>query len=146
MRTNADVTIYNQYIDATTRSPKFQRTQIKEVAWENRKAANILRSGMISADQATIFIPYARRLNYLGPKAWQALTTKTGKWTIQEGDIIVKGLVSDEIHEAVVGPPAVAAFTVTMLKAKYDDVLVVTSVDPMLSGSLSMQHWKVGAK
>jgi hypothetical protein len=156
MRTNSNLTIYNRYI--VSGAEKYQRTQIGalgsfSVAWENRKASNILRTGgTISADQATIFIPFTCGINYLQPKAWQALSTKTGKWTIQEGDIVVKGLVSDEIHDlipAVTGPPlvpAVPAFTVTILRAKYDDVLIVTSVDAMLAGSLNMRHWKVGAK
>ncbi len=144
MRTNATATIFNKYIDSSTRSERYQRTQIGAVAWENRKASNLLRSGgAIAIDQATIFIPFANGTNYLKPIAW--LAAKTGKWTLQEGDIIVKGLVTDEIHEAVVSP-ASPAFTVTMLKAKYDDVLVITSVDTMDSGSLVMQHWKVGAR
>lgn len=138
MRTNADLTVYNKYIDPVTRSEKYQRSQVREVAWENRKAANVRSSGgQMEADQARVFIPFARGANYVKPNAWQALVTKTGKWTLQVGDVIVKGLVSDEIA---------GAFTITSLKAKYDDVLVVSSVDTMDMGSLSMQHWNVGLK
>jgi hypothetical protein len=136
MRTNSDLTIYNKYIVAGAET--WQRTQISAVAWEWRKAANVIASGgQISADSARVFIPYARGTNYTAPKAWQALVTKTGKWTLQIGDVIVKGLVTDAI-----GP----AFTISALKAKYDDVLVISSVDPMLSGSQSMWHWQIGAK
>jgi hypothetical protein len=143
MRTNADITVYNKYIDPTTRTPMYQRTQLTKVAWEDRKGANVIRSGLLQADQATIFIPYlAHCTTHLDPKAW--LAAKSGKWTLQSGDIVVKGLVSDEIHAAVVSPPS-AAFTVSDLEAKYDNVLLITSVDPMLSGSQSMWHWKVGA-
>jgi hypothetical protein len=146
MRTNCSLTMYNKYIDATTRTEKYQRSSVVGVAWENRKASNTLATGgSIAADQARVFIPLQRGANYLKAKAWQALTVKTGKWTLQVGDVIVKGLVSDEIHDAVVSPP-LAAFTITSLKAKYDDVLVISSVDTMDSGSASMHHFMISAK
>lgn len=138
MRTNADLTIYNKYIDPATRAEKYQRTQIRSIVWESRKAVNTIASGgTVSVDSVRVFIPFARDANYLSPKAWQALVTKTGKWTLQEGDYIVKGLVADEIT---------GAFTTTSLRAKYDNVLVISSVDTMDVGSLSLQHWQIGAK
>jgi hypothetical protein len=144
MRTNTGLTIYNKYVVAG--AERYQRTAIIAVAWENRKAANVIASGgQISVDSARIFIPFVVGANYLKPISWQALFTKTGKWTLQVGDIVVKGVVTDELHDAVVSPPA-AAFTVTDLKAKYDDVRVISSVDTMDLGSASMQHWQVGAK
>jgi hypothetical protein len=143
MRTNAAITIYNRYIDASTRTERWQRSQILGVAWENRKASNVIASGgKISADQATIFIPMPGKATYLDPIAWQDL--RSGHWTLQIGDIIVKGLVSDTLQPAVVSPPQIA-FTVSDLKAAHDYVLTISSVDPMDSGSYTMWHWKVGA-
>jgi hypothetical protein len=137
MRTNCDITIYNQYIDPATRLEKWQRVNILAVAWENRKAANVRSSGgQMASDQARVFIPVVRGVNFLASKAWQALATKTGKWTLQVGDIIVKTAVIDEIG---------TGFTVTQLKAKYDDVLIISSVDTMDAGSISMRHWNIGA-
>jgi hypothetical protein len=144
MRTNADITIYNKYISSG--AEKYQRAAVVAVAWENRKARNVLATGGdIAANQATIYIPWARGTDYIGPKAWQALSVKTGKWTLQNGDIVVRGVIADEIHDAVVSPPS-AAFTPTMLKAKYDDVLTISSVDTMNGGSVGMWHWQIGAK
>lgn len=142
MNTNTSMTLYNKIAGTET----YQRTVIVAVEWENRKAVNGMRSGALASNSARVFIPKSVGTNYLKPKAWQALTTKTGKWTLQEGDVIVKGAVMDEIREAVVGPPAVAAFTLTNLKAKYDDVLTITSVDTHDMGSLVLQHWEIGAK
>ena len=136
MRTNCDITIYNQYIDPTTRLEKWQRVNILAVEWENRKAANVRSSGgQMASDQARVFIPFARGADFFKPRAWQALTTKTGKWTLQVGDLIVKGAVSDNLGDS---------FTVTQLKAKYDDVLKISSVDTMDMGSFALQHWNVG--
>ena len=143
MKTNCSITIYNRYI--LSGDEKYQRTQIVDsestdgsVHWENRKASNIIASGgNIEVDQAVILIPMARGTNYLQPKEWIALVTKTGKWTLQRGDYVVKGLVTDTI-----GP----SFTLTQLKAKYNDVLQITSVDTQDMGTSKAQHWQVGAK
>jgi len=147
MITNTPMTIYNKIAGTET----YQRTVIPgNVQWDGRKGANGLRTGTLASNSARVIIPMSLAKNYMRPKAWQALTTKTGKWTIQEKDIIVMGTVTDEIRAAVpysAGPPvveAVAAFTVSSLKNKYDYVLEVTSVDPYYGGALS--HFEVGAK
>lgn len=139
MLINSDLTLYNKYIDPTTRTEKYQRAEIIGVTWQGRKAANGLHSGLFASNSVSVFIPFARNANYVQPIAWQALVTKTEKWTLQDGDVIVKGLVSDEITASPV-------FTMTNLKAKYDNVLVITSVDMMDMGSADMQHWQIGAK
>lgn len=134
MRTNCNITIYNKYIVAGTET--YQRTQITGVEWDNHKGANIIKSGLVTADQASIYIPWARCRAYFSPKSWLSLGSKTGKWTVAPGDYIVKGLVSDEIT---------AGFTMTNLKAKYDDVLQIKSIDVRDMGSLGMWHIQIGA-
>lgn len=137
MKNNADLTIFNKYTDATTRAEKWQRTQIPGVMWENRKAANTLASGgNLSANQATIYIPFQRGENFLPHTEWQALTIKSGKWTLQEGDFVVRGLVRNTIS---------TTYTITDLKAAYPQVLSIKSIDTMDMGSASMSHWQVGA-
>ena len=139
MRTNADVTLYNRYINTATTPPSeaWHRNQIENVAWENRKASNTIASGgRIKADQAAIYIPRERDAYYMEPRAWQALTGKGSQWTLQEGDIIVRGIVADGIS---------ASFTITDLKRKYNDVLTISSVDLYDNGSRALQHWKLSA-
>jgi hypothetical protein len=65
------------------------------------------------------------------------LTDKTGYWTLQEGDFVVKGFVTDEIS---------SSFTISALQAKYPAVLSITSIDTMDMGSPAMSHWQIGAK
>lgn len=137
MKTNCDVTLYNKYIDPDNRTDKYQRTEIRGVFWENRKAANVIKSGLLAADQASIYISFAVGTNHLDPVEWQALEDKTGKWTLQVGDYIVKGIVTDEVS---------STFTITKLKAKYDDVLAISSIDTQDYGSASMRHWQLGGK
>lgn len=133
MRTNTDITIWNKYRVANVDT--WQQTQISDVAWEQRHA----RSQFDSDDLATVYIPLARGDDYLKPRVWQALSSKTGKWTLQVGDVIVKGLVSFTLSSS---PP----FTLSALKTAYDDVLVITAVDTFDYGSASLQHFRIGAK
>ncbi len=119
MRTNADLTLYSKSVDPATRSEVWMRKLVIGVFWEERKAANVIKSGLLEADSVSVYIPMAR-----GPLA------------IKAGDVLVKGLVADEIS---------AAFTITQLKAKYPHVVTVRSVDEMSSGSMALRHWEVGA-
>ncbi len=134
---NTDITIYNKYTDPTTRAEKYQRTVVSDVVWQGAKASSAANGGLLASNSAAIYIPMVRGTQYVKPIAWQALVTKTGKWTLAEGDVIVKGIVTDEITGGT---------TMTTLKATYDDVLTITSVDTMDQGSANMQHWQVGAK
>ncbi len=136
---NTDITIYNKYTDPTTRLEKYQRTVVSDVVWQGTKAASAANGGLLASNSVTIYIPFALGTQYVKPIAWQALVTKTGKWTLREGDVIAKNSVTDEITTSPV-------FTMTDLKAKYDDVVTITSVDTMDQGSPNMQHWQVGAK
>lgn len=128
---NTDVTIYNKYFDG---GEKYQRTVIADVVWQAQKAIARAKE-MIAANTALVMIPFAQGTDYAKPKAWQA--SRTGKWTLQEGDIIVKGAITQEIT---------TEYGVTQLKAQYDDVVMITSVDTMDQGSLTVQHWEVGCK
>jgi hypothetical protein len=132
---NCDITIYNKYIE--NRVEKWQRSEILEVGWQDTKAVNSQRFGT-AANLAAVFIPFDRKATgYATPKQWQALTDKTGRWTLQEGDVIVRGIVTDEID---------GSFTITDLRAENDNVVTIASVDAMDQGSPAVQHFDVGCK
>ncbi len=135
MKTNTGCTIYNKYVAAGAEA--YQRTVLVAVEWENRKAANVVRSGLLEADAVAVYVPFNLGTNYLKPVAWQALISKTGKWTLQVGDYIVKGLVLSDIS---------SVFTISDLKQAYNDVVRITSVDTFDLGSSRMNHWQIGAK
>jgi hypothetical protein len=140
MRTNTDITIYNKYYSEDDKDYAYLRTVVSDVEWENRKARNVLASGgNIAADQAVIYIPFARGAAYKSPKAWQALDAgdKPDYWTLERGSLIAKGTLTTEITGAT---------TTDTLKNTYDDVLEISSVDTYDMGSLALQHWKVSGK
>jgi hypothetical protein len=143
---NADITLYNKYIE--NRVEKWRREVIFFVVWEDTKSIQRISAGKLDANNATIFFPFALRTGYVTPKAWAALEDKSANWTLQEGDIIVRGAVTDEITEAVYEDEALVtpAFTVKDLQAKYDEFVKIVSVSRMDQGSPNMRHWEVGCK
>ena len=130
---NGHITIYNRYF--VSRVETYQRTVIRDVVWQATKAVSGRSTGVLASNVATVFIPMARGANYLKPKAWQA--ARSGKWTLQEGDVIVRGEATDNIT---------TEYTITSLRAEYEDVVTITSVDAMDQGSPNVQHWQVGCK
>jgi len=132
---NSDITIYNKYIE--NRAEKYWRNEIYDVVWQATKAVSGSGSGQLASNVATVFIPFASGDGYLPPKEWQGMSNKNDLWTLQEGDIIVRGIVTDEISDA---------FTMTALRAAHDSVVMITSVDAMDQGSGYMRHWQVGCK
>lgn len=138
MMTNADVTVYNKYIDSTTRSEKYQRSTVYGVVWQDTKGVTNSKS-QLAANVALVMIPYtvANYAAYRTPKTWQALVSKSACWTLQEGDVLIKGIVADEIT---------GGFTMTDLRAKYDNVVSIASIAAMSEGSQGSQHWEVDCK
>jgi len=130
---NSDITIYNRYF--VNRVETYQRTVINNVVWQATKAVSGRSTGVMAANVALIMIPFALGTNYRKPKAWAA--ARTGKWTLQEGDVIVRGAITQEIT---------TEYTLSELRAAYDDVVSITSIDAMDQGTAAVQHWEVGCK
>jgi hypothetical protein len=130
---NAHVTIYNRYIH-TDRSEKWQRSEIFNCVWQGVSAIARFKE-QVPANTILILIPFASGAGYAEPKAWQA--SKASQWTLQEGDVIVRGLVTDEID---------TEYTITSLRAEHQHVVQIASVAAMDEGSPNVQHWEVQAK
>lgn len=128
MLTNCDVTIYNKYTE--NRETKYKKSYIKNVHWEDRKGTNVIQSGLETADQSIVYIPFASGEAYQKPKDFKK---NLKGFTLQAEDILVKGLIEDEFT------------TIKNLEKAYDDVRVITKVDTRDYGSFDLQHWEVGA-
>lgn len=115
MRTNTDLTLYKKSVVAG--AEVWTRSVIENVHWENCKAANVIKSGLLEADSVVVYIP--------------DITV-----SIKPGDVITKGTVTKVISET---------YTMTNLKTDYPNTFTVKSVDVKDFGSVSMQHIQVGA-
>lgn len=129
---NADITVYNKYIDSATRSEKWQRSEVLDCVWQGVSA--IIRfKEQVAANTILILIPFSSGDDYQEPKAWQV--DREG-WTLREGDVIVRGIVTDEIA---------GAYTITNLRAEHQYVAQIVSVADRGQGRFT-KHWEVQAK
>ena len=82
MITNSSLTIYHKYFDKVSKVDKWKRQEIKNVWWYGGKGANYNR-GLEDANEVKIRIP--KDIN------------DTSNLEIEVGDILVKGIIKDEI-------------------------------------------------
>jgi hypothetical protein len=130
---NAHITVYNKYIDPETRAEAYKRSEVYNVVWQGVRAISRMKE-QVPANSTLILIPFASGTGYETPKVWQ--DGRDG-WTLQEGDTIVRGMVTDDIT---------TEYTLTSLRAKHENVVVISSIAAMDEGSPNVQHWEVNCK
>lgn len=111
------------------------------------KGTNIAKTGLINADEATLYIPFnaaaratdgtARR--FVSPREYYRAEDKNGLWTLDEGgqsNSTATYFAKGEIREAL---------TYKEARQTLDHVYDVTAVDIRDFGG-DMQHWQVSGK
>lgn len=111
------MTLYKKEYNTTTKKEKWVRHEIRNVFWDSSQGANIIKSGMSTADSVTVFVPLANI----------SIEPKTG-------DYIVKGIIQEEFTK------------ITDLTKNYADAHQLTSVDKKDFGSKHMQHYELYGK
>ena len=138
MVTNADITLYNKVYDRDTGTNRYYRTVLKGVNWQDTTAVQPTDKGIVSADVAEIYIPFAveTEKQFRKPKNFVQEPEKTGFFTVEAGDLVVQGIVGDELTSAK---------DEERMKNTYD-VRTIAVVETNDNGSPEMQHWKVTAE
>lgn len=149
MYTPHTVTIYNvsTETDAATLDDTTTNniTILRGVLLEANKGYNVRESGIATADDATLYIPFSveavdgmtgNAKTYVDPIAYWLADDKSGIWTLSaDGNtFFVKGEVV-EPQESVM-----------RVNAKYSYVYDVSKVDVKDFGSIDMHHFEVGGK
>lgn len=132
MTTNAKMTVYNKYTDEN-KNVIFKKHLIEEVFWDDSKGIN-LNTGYEKADEVNIYIPKNQNNmgGYVRPKKYNG---EVNKWTLNNGDFIVKGIaIENEVT------------SIKELFAKYDNVFTITLVDDKDFGSTNMHHFEIRGK
>ena len=134
MITNANITLYNKVTGQD--SPEYIMTHIYDVNWQDEKQAKVGDKGLNTADSTNVFIPYSSidvcKKKYVKPKLYQSYEDKSLVFTFQKGDILVLGIVNDDIKTDI------------EIKDKYDDVMTITSIQDQHNGSYRMNHFEIG--
>lgn len=101
MITNASLTIYNRKMNPATKQYVYKRTEIPEIHWYTDQKVQIMAGdkGLASADLYKIRIPANQTDKFLPANEYAALTfgEETDYWTVENGDLFVRGIVTDEI-------------------------------------------------
>lgn len=121
---NTDITLYNKYYDIDNDCYMYQKTLIKNVDWQGKKAARVSNNissstGMVVDDEYLIFID--KLDNYVSPKAFLRLSEeeRVNYFTLATGDKIVKGEIDFEYS---------TKHTLKDLEQEYDDVVTVMGI------------------
>lgn len=137
MITNADITIYNKYYDRTICTDQYKRTVIHGVNWHGGQKVTVGDNGLMSADAYTVRIPLSSASSgkeFILPEEFAKLddTALNGFWTLQNGDLILRG-----IGEEIIQPKEIT---------EKSECFIVTGWSDNRRGSVNMQHWKVEGK
>lgn len=89
------ITIYNRYEDPTTNIVTWYRTVLNNCFWQNNFQLMKLGDVQLNSDSIICRIPVNDK--YVSRDIWE--TQLSNKFTLSQGDIIVKGSVSDTINE-----------------------------------------------
>lgn len=123
-------TLYNSLYDRDAGYDTYKRTALSGVSWFSRTQTAVAGDGgLLAANEFILRIPGELCGGYVVPKDY---TGAPGTWTLQPGDIIVKGETTEESPR-----PA-------DLKKKYPDMMTVVGVTDNRGGRGA--HLKVVGK
>ena len=130
---NDTITVFNKRIDASNGWNVYIPTVISGVSWYGSVVSGLGDKGLNAANRYTVRIPTDADFGgkyYVVPAEYSAQTLVTGTFTLDTGDIIVKGSVTDDTLK-----PA-------DLKANYSDCMVIMGVTDNRRAP-NAPHWKV---
>ena len=119
MYTNTSVTLY------LYSNGEYTRKNIDKAFWDERKANNVVKSGIQNADSLKVFVPYTGDIVFTPSR-----------------DLIVKGNVTYEIDKT--SEKAIAESKKHLIDTY--EVFTISSCDKKLYGSPNMQHYELSCK
>lgn len=139
MRTDTSCTLYRK------QNGGYIRIRVLECHWQERKAANVLKSGQQNADSITVYIPASAMILFPG----NAIVPATDLFpmidtTHQKAaeDIIVKG---ECLYEFDNTSEKTVSDSLKELRNSYE-FHTIMSVDRLFYGPLPLQHVKISAR
>lgn len=137
------ITVYNKSIDPTTQRVSWYSTTVENCFWKYVNGTRVIKAQNLVLDIKEIICRIPENENFLKKYDWDKLADKTGKFTLDTGDIIVLGEVEDVIDEYTSGKRS------TDIIAKYkksgECLEVETYVNNVQSG-IGLAHYRVVGK
>lgn len=142
MLTETAATVYNAVTDKETGRTVYMRTVIPAVHWEDHRGVGGTGTSHPSTNGVSVFIPFSvadqMPSGYLPPEDFvgSPAEVRAAHWTLAKGDILLKGVVSEEIA---------AEAGIKEFMFRHRDAVTVQAVDTADYGSYAMRHWEVAA-
>lgn len=126
----------------------FYRYIISECHWQEDRAANVLKSGLQTADSVSVYIPKRATASNFVPDgevfpAVVLFPTADISPKNPSKDMLVKGTVSFEFDNS---SPAAVSASMKLFRAQFPQFVTVSSIDRKLYGPERLQHIKISAK
>lgn len=128
-----DITIFHRKYNKITRQDEWHATKVSGASWYGSQKVSVSDNGLISADIYAVRIPESVLGRYVSPDEYNHMQNISGRWTVQSGDIVVRGAVNVKITS----PKDVTS--------KYAQSFVVTGWRDNRRG-VSQRHLKVEGK
>lgn len=148
---NDTITVFNARVDPEAGGNVWTATVIDGASWYMTDASTVdaSKGGLVAANKATIRIPEdadASGKAYTDPVSYKAATSVSGLWTLQNGDIIVKGSVpaSETVTNNGVNSTVPINWTPAALKKAYAECVTVLGVTDNRRAP-NAPHWRVTA-
>ena len=129
---NDTITVINAAYDEANDKDVYLATVLQDCSWFLRDNAAVERSGLKNASTVVVRIPAdnPKSGEYVDPKTYAGLSDKSGHWTLQAGDVVVKAAVTG----SELSPKSVAA--------AFSDTVTILSVTDNRRAP-NAPHWKV---
>lgn len=97
------ITVYSKHTDAATSIVSWHRITLPQCFWKRVGSKTTVKDIQIDTESITCRIP--KNANFVEPFNWIEMTKSEleGKFTLQQGDIIIKGDCDFEINEYQAG-------------------------------------------
>ena len=156
---NDTITVFNARVDPEAGGNVWKPTVITGASWFLTDASTVdtAKGGLVAANKATIRIPEgadAGGKTYADPKAYANAESVAGLWTLQAGDVIVKGSVPTQGNREqgtgnrgdgetpAPADPVPINWTPAKLKKAYADCVTVLGVTDNRRAP-NAKHWRV---
>lgn len=134
---NETITVYNKHIDPITDMVTWYRTVIPDCFWKEAGIKVVVGSTVI--DTNSVICRIRVNENFISAGEWGKTTPeqRSEHFTLQPGDIIVKGEVEDTIDEYTAGQRA------SDLMEKYVNCLTIDMATVNVGGGRGDEHYLV---
>lgn len=131
---DTEITVFTMWQKDKDR--RWVSTHVMDCSWYGKQAATVGTDGLNTADQYTVRMrPISMPEGYLKPEEYNALPNPTGHWTLQNGDVVVKGDVTAEVVTGI-----------TDITKLFTNCFTITSVADNRRGPAFMQHIRIEGK